>query len=684
MIDLDINKFNKIFESYKEDFTKHFPQERYKWIAVKHFQENWDIRAENFIEMLTSAMSKTDNLLASSLFFPLGMLQRFCETDCEKVRNMFISLFNEEYNLYNRIEKFIKDSDDILASRQNKGEGKNEKQHYQNLNSISTYLWLKYPNKYYIYKYTEISRAIEYLGVKTHIKKGLRKETVIDSLNLFNTITSLIKKDKEFSDIYNSILTPECYEDLNFHLVTIDFIFFINNYYQETYLNNINEETHNEEVFSVKEDTVNKGSDIRKWWLNANPSIWSAGIGWAVGSDIKYTILNDRGNKRRIYQNFIDIKSGDKVICYESTPTKQIVALAEVMYRNDEFVCFRKLRNFTNPIDYSDIKENPDLRDMEFFKNPNGSLFKLTDFEYDSIMDMAIDFNITNTISNIESYSENDFLNEVYMSKEDMNALEYLIRNKKNIILQGAPGVGKTFSAKRIAYKMMGCKDERRICMVQFHQNYSYEDFVLGYKPVENGFKLKEGIFYNFCIQASNDPTNNYFFIIDEINRGNLSKIFGELLMSIESSYRGTKIRLAYGDKELTVPDNLYIIGMMNTADRSLALIDYALRRRFSFFNMKPGFRTDGFINLIKSVNNNKFTRLVEEIQRLNQTIDDDASLGEGYEIGHSYFCKDGDINDTWLETLVKYDIIPMLKEYWFDNSDEVNKWSKILLEAIR
>lgn len=155
-----------------------------------------------------------------------------------------------------------------------------------------------------------------------------------------------------------------------------------------------------------------------------------------------------------------------------------------------------------------------------------------------------------------------------------------VLQHKKNIILQGAPGVGKTFAAKRLAYAMMGEVDESRVEFVQFHQNYSYEDFVMGYKPAENGFELKYGIFYRFCQKAANQPDRDFFFIIDEINRGNMSKIFGELLLLIERDYRGTKATLAYNGLSFTVPERVHIIGMMNTADRSLAMIDYALRRR--------------------------------------------------------------------------------------------------------
>lgn len=269
-----------------------------------------------------------------------------------------------------------------------------------------------------------------------------------------------------------------------------------------------------------------------------------------------------------------------------------------------------------------------------------------------------------------ELYSKTDFLNEVYMSSEDYDKLRNLLEYKKNMILQGAPGVGKTFCAKRLAYSIMGEKDDKRVAMVQFHQNYSYEDFMMGYRPDGNGFVLKKGIFYEFCKKAQKEPDKPYFFIIDEINRGNLSKIFGELLMLIEKEYRGEEIRLAYNDEPFSVPANLYIIGMMNTADRSLAMIDYALRRRFSFFNMQPAFDSEGFKTYQQTINDETFNKVIDGIKYLNDDIKKDNSLGEGFCIGHSYFCG-GDITKERLVSIIDYDIKPMIREYWFDNDSK-------------
>ena len=287
-------------------------------------------------------------------------------------------------------------------------------------------------------------------------------------------------------------------------------------------------------------------------------------------------------------------------------------------------------------------------------------------------------------------YTKEDFLKEVYITEKEYRTLVGLLHNKKNIILQGAPGVGKTFIAKRLAYSIMGVKDTDRVMMVQFHQSYSYEDFIMGFRPSKDGFDLKKGAFYSFCKRAEVDSENDYFFIIDEINRGNLSKIFGELFMLIENDKRGSrnKLRLLYSDELFYVPENVYIIGMMNTADRSLALLDYALRRRFAFFDLKPGFASEGFRAYRIGLNNARFDRLIQTVEQLNERITADESLGEGFCIGHSYFCnltvEELEEDGEKLSGIVEYELIPLLKEYWFDEPGKVRDWSETLRSAVK
>ena len=318
------------------------------------------------------------------------------------------------------------------------------------------------------------------------------------------------------------------------------------------------------------------------------------------------------------------------------------------------------------------------------FKPEDKGIWNLVSYDPDENSEQYID----NTIKSYDSYTKENFLSDVFMSEKEYDKLTALLKRKKNIILQGAPGVGKTFCAKRLAWSVMGEKNNDRVCMVQFHQSYSYEDFIMGYRPTDNGgFELENGVFYRFCETAKNDADNEYFFIIDEINRGNLSKIFGELLMLIENNKRGSEqqINLVYGSEPFYIPENLYIIGMMNTADRSLAMIDYALRRRFSFYTMPPAFEKadeNGFAEYIQKIECPLYHSIIAKIIELNKAIKEDTSLGKGFEIGHSYFISDN-INDEWVKSAVEYEIIPLIEEYWFDNDSELSKWKEKLYLAI-
>lgn len=292
---------------------------------------------------------------------------------------------------------------------------------------------------------------------------------------------------------------------------------------------------------------------------------------------------------------------------------------------------------------------------------------------------------VTSTPSGVPIYTDTDFLKEVYMDPAQLNLIKKLLNNKKNVILQGAPGVGKSYSAVRLAYNFMGYRDDSRILKVQFHQSYSYEDFIMGYRPTASGFAIKPGPFYEFCNEArgKSDP---YFVIIDEINRGNMSRIFGELLMLIEADKRGDELRLLYQEKTdpaFSVPENVYIIGMMNTADRSIAMIDYALRRRFAFVDFGPLFDLPSFATYQTGFGSASLDSLITCIKSLNKEISNDEALGEGFQIGHSYFCHLKKADKDELLPIVDYEIIPLLREYWFDDRDKVEDWSSKLRGAL-
>lgn len=792
---IDLERFAEILALYKVDFASTtWQNEKYKWEAVKHFQDNWDINASGFAKMLETSLAKTSNLFTSVNNYPKGMIIGFAKAAPEDVRAMFMALFDESRDYWERINGFKEQSKRLLDTF------KQGNQDYQNENAITTYLWLRYPDRYYVYKYGQARAVAQELGSKYIIKQGHYADNVRNHLALYDEINAELKRDDELRKILDKNLTAECYPDPEMRTLTADF-----GYYISTYLHNHDDdnawwpeasaydpglnvgdwaallgdpkvftdnslqimrrlldyggaatctqlakkygETKNfynsgssalakrvaekmgcpvmsrgdgrgsqwwpvlyvgrpasedEEgswVWRLRDELAealshidlsgvrlyatqdDRGGEKNYWWLNANPKIWSFSD-IAVGETQDFTLYNEDGNKRRIFQNFLDAKVGDVVIGYESNPVKQVVAIAKVSAEQDgEKIYIEKVEGLSTPIDYKMLRSCPELENMEYFGNPRGSLFKLTPDEYDFILDLVREQNPIAGEKKVDSYDKADFLRDVYMDDARYEQLRSILMHKKNVILQGAPGVGKTFCARRLAWSIMGEKDDNRIEFVQFHQSYSYEDFIMGYRPEGDTFELKYGIFFRFCQKAANQPDKPFFFIIDEINRGNMSKIFGELLMLIEADYRGTKVTLAYNGMPFSVPENLYIIGMMNTADRSLAMIDYALRRRFSFFDMEPGFDTKGFSEYRESLGSETIDELVDKVKDLNAEIARDKSLGKGFCIGHSYFCgrRPTDDADSWGRQVVDFDIMPMLREYWFDDETKVTHWDNVL-----
>lgn len=303
-----------------------------------------------------------------------------------------------------------------------------------------------------------------------------------------------------------------------------------------------------------------------------------------------------------------------------------------------------------------------------------------------------------------QPYTTEMAIEGLFMPREDFERALGIWRIKRNLVLQGAPGVGKSFVARRLAYSLMQYQDPSRIRTVQFHQAYAYEDFVQGFRPAGvGGFALKEGVFVDFCRRALEDPNETYVFIIDEINRGNLAKILGELMLLIEPDKRSSEwaVKLAYAEKadeRFYVPPNVYILGLMNTADRSLAVVDYALRRRFAFLTIRPAFAAPAFRQHLQTcgVGDRWISLICERFGRLNDAIAEDSSnLGPGYCIGHSFFSSppslEGvsdeqlrqELQSRWYREVIESEICPLLEEYWFDAHETAAKWRDELLLAV-
>ena len=795
-------KLRRAIEDYKKDFGERFKDEKYKWEAVKHFQDNWDIDAENFSAMLKNALSKTENLLVSNRWFPKSIIEQFASKEPETVRKMFIELFDEEQDIYVRIDAFKNKSNELFLKY-----GNGASNHFQDEHAISVYLRHYYPDRYYIFKFGEMKKVASVIDADYTFKKGDYENNFKNGQKMYEEIRLELLNDSELADMLFAELSDDCYQDRGLNILAGDVGFYIDKFYSEKPI--------------APEVTDNK-SDAqallkKKYqWVNFYSELADALLPYKNDRQALMSILKKIYSeigmnypfKERGETDYDDIcpfttfsafnkgiKDKNRIALLKQFATHFLLkedvplefdGIPVTMNLSSSFFAYKENRGehdidnlwtlFEKALSYS--KDNSETNRTEFIKaydtvikqkqvkwnitmglywiRPNtfinldstnrafvqnsanltddfAEIFKNLDNgvpsgeEYISMCEQAnaelssgnYDYNNFPELScaawtslkndsdadaaeldedtaenENEAYTKDDFLNDVFMESKEYDRLVGLLEMKYNVILQGAPGVGKTYAAKRLAYSIMGEKDENRIKFVQFHQSYSYEDFIQGYRPNDNDnrFVLKNGVFYDFCHKAENDIDRPYFFIIDEINRGNLSKILGELMMLIEKDHRGERLNLLYSNEEFCVPKNIRIIGMMNTADRSLAMMDYALRRRFAFYSFKPAFENNDnnennenngnndkngnkkFEAYINSKHNDKFKALINAVKELNKEIANDDNLGEGFKIGHSYFCTDEDITDDWLNNVIEYEIKPLISEYWFDEPKKAKK----------
>jgi len=694
---IDGDALERYVAVYKAHFGSIRKQELYKWRLQQIFQDNWDIEAEDFAEMLRAAIPKSiygdgNNLFDTGPFErPLESINQYAQLEPENVRGMFRRLFDDSIDVIERGKAFALGCEE-LARRHPESLGKP-----MNPKAASAFLWLRFPEKYYPCKPTIIDNVSKKLFPAKWT--GDKWDKLAFGYLLFDAIRATLKDDAELLDLHRSSLTPDCYPDPGYTTLTQDLAFFIAN-----------------ELPEQRREVEIEPEDVRpRYWMYApgeNASHWEEDIregimslGWnAVGDLRQYGSMNeiktalrekagltgDQKNNGAALWNFLrEMKPGD--IVYAKQGLYSIIGrgVVESDYAYDntrsDFYHTRRVRWTHNGS----------------WPHPGQAVLKaLTDItlytEYVEKLE-ALFLEQTPTASAADAppvvseppapYTAENFLQEVYADKKEYERLIATLEDKKNLILEGPPGTGKTFAAKRLAYAFMGVKDPERIKIVQFHQSYCYEDFIMGIRPTKEGFEIRKGPFYKFCKTAEEDSENPYFFLIDEINRGNLSKIFGELLMLIEADKRGrgNLVQLMYEDEEFFVPANVYIIGTMNTADRSLAIMDYAMRRRFCFVPWEPAFDTEGFRDYLDLQDCGPLYALAEQIQRLNEAIAADELLGAGKKIGHSYLCRrEGKaVTDEWLARVVRYELIPQLREYWPDEPDKVNAWGGRLKEAI-
>lgn len=465
-------------------------------------------------------------------------------------------------------------------------------------------------------------------------------------------------------------------------------------------------------IYQDGADTSDSLSEPRYWFLSAGEGgrLWSdfkennlIAISWDELGDlsaystkqaISTALQQDRGTESK--------PVNDSLACYQFSRTMKINDYVFVKRGRSEILGYGKV---SSAYHYADERsEYKSTRNVEWLATgswllprdkwiPQKTLTDLTsakDFIQYALRLVQGNEN-TAAVPETKVYRKEDALKEIFFSQEQLETILSILARKKNLILAGPPGVGKTFAARRIAYSILGEKEPERIQMVQFHQSYAYEDFIQGWRPNQlSGFTRRDGLFYEFCKTAQRNPQHSYVFIIDEINRGNLSKIFGELMVLLEADKRGPEfaIPLTYStstEERFFIPENLYILGMMNTADRSLAMVDFALRRRFGFFEIRPAYDSPKFRDhLTKAgVSIALQRRIVSSMTRVNQAILDDKDLGRGFEIGHSFFVPIGtedQLDEKWFTLVVSTEIEPLLNEYWFDRPDKARDVLGILL----
>lgn len=786
MIAIDQEKLQKLVEEYKADFKENIPLELYKWEAVKHFQDNWDIDAEDFPAMLSRSLSKTENLLASMNNYPRRMIKQFAQRFPQDVKSLFVALYDETVNLKERIDAFIAGIEQIHM----KWDGKEAKNHYHTFNVVSTYLWLCYPDKYYIYKPSVVKNLFDRLGIDIKLTP-LKANAVIKTFEVYDSISDYLLKDLELKVMFEEVMTSNCYPDNLMKTATVDLGYYLK--------------------IKKKASTQVTKTTEKKYWMYApgeNASKWSRCqeqshicIGWdGLGDLSEITSLEDcRDALKDLYNNPDSSFMNDGLAVWEFSHVMQPGDIVYAKHGQNNIIGRGIVKS-----DYIYDSSQEDFYHIRKIEWTHIGKWELGNIVQKTLTDITKNPDYVNKIEamivegKVEETKSNSY-NDMY------KAYINLLLNNHNLILNGAPGTGKTYLAKQVAAQIIyegnvpesfeeDTKFIEQCGFVQFHPSYDYTDFVEGLRPKNDngniGFERKDGTFKEFCAKAlqnlldskktvqtlqnelsvrdllegfinesmenetlfetsgtknafyiidnkeksiivripANEKTSEvslpksdlttllenkvdikgggdiqtYFgrkyrtqpdsyvyvlynelvkkavpltktksvapvsekkfvFIIDEINRGEISKIFGELFFSIDPGYRGVKGKVQTQYQNLIteddpfkdgfyIPENVYIIGTMNDIDRSVECMDFAMRRRFTFKEITA---EESALNMELGA------EATERMMSLNNAISEIEGFNSSFHIGAAYFKGVDDFDALW-----ELKLAGLLKEY--------------------